>query len=141
MASNQAVIKVKPIFVLFIILFTMAGFIALIMTWNYQANKYIKLTPEMKIDTTEITGDEKFGVLRGAVFFDNGYFIDTSAKLVVNSCKRMDWKSNGPLFDLHSKPHEYTLTDLGLPYTVYKKANEDTLHVEKDGCVLKFLIQ
>lgn len=141
MVSTQRLIKIKPILVFLIILFVVLGFVIVVATWNSQAGKYIKLIPEMKIDPNYIIGDEKYGLLRGAVFYKKGHFIDTSAKLVENNCNYVNWQSNGPLIDLNTEPHKYTLDDLGLPYMVYKKANSDTLYVEKKGCLLKFLIQ
>lgn len=95
----------------------------------------------MKIDPTMIIGNEKHGALRGAVFYKKGYFIDTSAKLIENNCGFNSWESNGPIVDLNKDPHECTLDDLGLPYVVYKEANSDTLHIKKDGCILKFLLR
>ncbi len=94
----------------------------------------------MKIDSTLISGDENYGLLRGAVFFKSGYFIDTSARLIENNCGFNSWKSNGPVVDFNSLPHEYTLDDLGLPFVVYKDANNDTIFVKKSGCLLKFIL-
>ena len=131
----------KPVFVFFIIAFVVIGFITLVQLHNKQANKYIKLNSQMKIDSTRITGNEKYGMLRGAVFYKKEYFIGKSAKLIENNCEFNSWESNGPIIDLNSKPHDYTLGDLGLPYIVYKKANTDTLNVVKDGFNLKFLLQ
>ncbi|NJM14990.1 MAG: hypothetical protein HC896_06060 [Bacteroidales bacterium] len=141
MVKKQGVIKIKPTFVFLIIAFVAIGFIALVKLADKQAAKYVRLDYKMKIDTTKIVGNERYGALRGAIFFKKGYFIDTSAKLVENRCNYNKWVTNGPVIDLNSESHEYTLDDLGLPFIVYKKANSDTLNVVKDGCNLKFLIR
>ncbi|MDY0336147.1 MAG: hypothetical protein RBR47_14430 [Bacteroidales bacterium] len=114
-----------------IILFVFVGFIFLIILTNHQAGKYVKLNHQMRIDSTLITGNEKYGALRGAVFYKKEHFISTSAKLLSNPCNYDIWKSHGPLIDFNNEPHNYTLDDLRLPYIVFKASNNDTLFVEK----------
>lgn len=77
----------------------------------------------------------------GAVFYDRKKYINTSARLVGNDSLSKDiWKSNGPIIDFDDKPHEFTLDDLEMPYSLYKKKNSDTINVIKDGFELKFLM-
>lgn len=138
MTSNP--IKVKPIFLLFIIGFLVAGFIGLILLSKHQSSRYLEAGHNMEIDTTFISGDEGFGALRGAVFYKENYFVSSAAKLIENPCNYQDWKSDGPIIDFNSRPHVYSLDDLDLPYALFKKPDNDTLHVFKDGCELVFLL-
>lgn len=141
MVKGQNIIKAKPVYIFFIIAFLVIGFVALVYMHNRQANKYIRINSQVKIDSVMITGNENYGALRGAVFYKKGYFISTSAKLIENNCEFNSWESNGRIVDLNKDPHEYTLDDLGLPYVIYKDVNSDTLHIKKDGCILKFLLR
>lgn len=141
MVNTQKTIRLKPLYIFLLIALLILGFISLIHLENKRVNKYIKLNYQMKIDSTLISGDENYGLLRGAVFFKRGYFIGTSARLIENNCGFNSWKSNGPIVDFNKIPHEYTLDDLGLPFVVYKDANNDTIFVDKSGCLLKFILQ
>ncbi|MBN2612906.1 MAG: hypothetical protein JXB00_15225 [Bacteroidales bacterium] len=140
MVNKRELIKVHPFFSLLIITFLIIGFIILIMISNKQASNYVALSFEMKLDSIEISGDEKYGNLRGAIFFKKDYYIATSARFIGDDCDYNNWIYNGPNIDLNTKPHKYTLDDLGLPFLVYKMANNDTLQIIKNGCLIKFLI-
>ena len=118
-----------------------ALFFLLIIITNIQDKNIVVVNRETNVDSVEITGYEGYGSGRGGIFYKKDHCISTSAKLIENNCGFNSWKSNGPIIDLNNKPHEYTLDDLGLPYVVYKRANSDTLHIKKDGCVLKFLLR
>lgn len=140
MVIKNTIMKVKRKYILIIVFSLVFGFIGLILISNQQASHYIEACFDTEIDTIQITGYEKYGSLRGAVFYKKSMFVNTSALLIENPFNYNDWKSNGPIIDFNSEPHSYTLDDLGLPYTLAKKANSDTIYIEKDGHILKFLM-
>ena len=140
MVKSNTTIKIKPQYILLIVFFVVLGFVLMILISNHTAKKYLEASYVDQIDTTFITGHDYFGAFRAAVFFKKNTFISTDAILIENKSRYNKWKSNGPIIDFNSDPHSYTLGDLGLPYTIFKRANSDTLLVEKDGYTLKFLM-
>jgi hypothetical protein len=129
----KAVITIIIIFIIF--------FSVVIVIGNKKAGNYIEATLTTEISLTQITGNEGYSYLRGAVFYDRNSYINTSARLIGNDSLSKDiWKSNGPIIDFDATPHEFTLDDLEMPYLLYKKKNSDTINVIKDGFEIKFLI-
>ena len=51
-----------------------------------------------------------------------------------------DWSDRGILIDLNNEPHEYTLGDLEVPFTLSKEAGSDTIVINKGENTLKFLL-
>lgn len=87
-----------------------------------------------------VTGSEFFGVGRGGIAFTQDEYISGNAILVENKSEFMAWESNGPSIGFDTIPHEYTLSDLGFPFKIFKTPDSDTILVLKDGFVLKFLL-
>jgi hypothetical protein len=129
----KTVITIVVIFVIF--------FSVVIIIGNKKVENYAEATLTTEIPLTQIKGNEGYGYLRGAIFYDRNSYINTSARLIGNDSLSKDiWKSNGPMIDFDATPHEFTLDDLEMPYSLYKKKNSDTINVIKNGFELKFLI-
>ncbi len=141
MVNKREIIEIKPKFILLIITFMIIIFIVLIRRDNKRISTYIMVNHKMKIDSINITGNEiNYGLTRGAIFFKEVYYIKTSSKLVENKDNYNKWQYE-PIISFNPNPPEHRLFDLGFPFIIYKKANNDTLNVIKDGYNLKFLIQ
>ncbi|MEQ8715839.1 MAG: hypothetical protein RIC80_22690 [Cyclobacteriaceae bacterium] len=89
---------------------------------------------ERKIDSVRI--ENNLG--RGGFEYKEGHVINTDAILIFNPCDSNIWRSHGPLIDFDSVPHKYTFGDLACPFLMFKKAQNDTINVLKDGCLLQF---
>jgi len=87
---------------------------------------------EEEIPPTHITS---YGTsLRGAIAYKKKHIFSSSSGLVENKRKYKPIIENAII---QKRPEIF---DLDFPYTVSKKKNSDTLIVEKDGYILKFLI-
>ncbi len=127
---------VITIIIIFIIVFSVV-----IIIGNKKVKNYAEATLTTEISLTQITGNEGYGYLRGAIFYERNSYINTSVRLFGNDSLSKDiWKSNGPIIDFDASPHRFTLDDLEMPYSLYKKKNSDTINVIKDGFELKFLM-
>lgn len=135
-SHNKIIIVPKKVIVP-IIAIAFLMFITLIYIDTKVARNYKKADYKMKIEKALITGKEGYGSGRGVVFYKENHFISTSSKYISSNCNFDDWKG-GPLLKFNSEPYKYRLFDLRLPYSVFKKKNNDTLIVEKDSCTLKF---
>lgn len=136
--NRNGTIKLNPKIVISIIAFVVLGFLTLILISKYQVSKYFIANYETEITTVMVNGE--FGGGRGGIGYKKNHFISTSAILIENKAGYNKWENNGPIIDFNSEPHAYTLYDLALPYTISKNANSDTLIIEKEGHVLKFLM-
>lgn len=102
--------------------------------------KFKEATFETGIDTVLVTGNEFFGAGRGTIPYSSDNYIQSAARLIENKSGFSSWKSNGPVFDFDTIPHQYTLDDLRFPFKIHKKPASDTILVLKDGIVLKFFL-
>jgi hypothetical protein len=136
--NHNNTIKLSPKIAISIIVFVILGFLSMVLISKQKVSKYFIANFETKIVSTVVTGE--FGGGRGGIGYKKNHFISTSAILIENKSRYNKWKTNGPIIDLNSDPHSYTLDDLALPYTISKNAYSDTLFVEKEGNVLLFLM-
>jgi len=135
-------IKVPKYYNIIGITVVVVGFIAAIIHWNYIARDYKAVDPEAEIQPVLIDQQGRWGSLRASVFYKKNHFIP-SAILVAADCdesilEKFNIKKS-TLENSNHMPHEY-LSLLSLPYELSKKKYSDTIVVNKEGCVLKFLM-
>jgi hypothetical protein len=123
---------------LFFALVLMILFVFLLIKSKREANNYVELRINAKVDPIEIHSDNNYGSFRGAVSYKKDHFISTSAELIKNPCREIEWTTTGPIIDFDTIPNEYTLADLPLPYIVSKNANSPYLFVTKNNCEFVF---
>lgn len=126
--------------VIFILLFIILFFSFIFYYGNKEASRYVEANYEMEIVNTLVTESRGYGYLRGAIFYKKDTFIDGTSKLIGSSYESKIWKTNGPIIDFDTIPYKYVLSDLLIPYSIYKLKDNDTLHVSKSGFNLKFLM-
>lgn len=137
---RKRIFKIPVKTVVTIVILQVIFFVIVFLVGNQKASKYVKTEIKTQIPKVYVTGNENYGALRGAVFFSRDSFISTSATLI-GDIKNVDiWKSHGPIIDLDTIPHQYTLDDLALPYELSKDENCNTIIIKKDGYELKFLL-
>lgn len=147
--AKREYIKVSKYYYIVLGLMFLAGvvfiiFQEIIYTRNYRSAEY-----QTEIKPVIIKGTEGWGYLkssrvysRSVIFYKKDGFVD-DAILVSAGCahevlskfgiKKQTLTSNG------YEPRFY-LYDLKYPFQLSKKANSDTLIVNKESCLLKFLI-
>ncbi len=113
----------------------------IILIGNKVVTRYKQANIETEIDSKIILGNEKYGYLRGAVFYSKDKYVSASATLIGDSPASNIWKSAGPIIDFDNIPYRHTLNDLSFPYSLRKKERNDTILVQKDKYNLKFLMQ
>jgi hypothetical protein len=138
---KREIIKVPVRMLIIIIILIIIFFSMVILVGNRKMKNYVEATLSTEIPLTQITLHKGYGYLRGAVFYNENNYINTSARFIGgNAFDKNIWKSNGPIVDFDTIPYEYTLDDLEFPYYLYKRKNSDTINVIKDGSDLRFLI-
>ncbi len=126
----------KMVVLIFVIMMFLFGLLILHERNNAQKYKVADFTTY--IPETFVTG--KLGGLRGGLYYNDSCAISTSAKLIENKQGFKNWKSNDPYISFPGRTSDHLLNDLSFPYTISKEANSDTLLVQKNGYVLKFLL-
>lgn len=131
-------IELKPKTITIIIVLGLLLFISLILIEDYKISRLVFVEHKTAIDSILVKGE--FGILRGGIAYKERHIINTTGILIENNYGYNKWKSHGPIIDFDTIPYINRLSDLATPYTLFKKANSDTLFVEKDGYPLKFLL-
>jgi len=108
---------------------------ALIIIISKSQRDYAAVKYEEEIPPTYLTGDEDFASSRrGGIAYAAYRCFPISSSLVENN------GNYKPIIENAIIQKRPAIFDLDFPYTVSKKKNSDTLIVEKDGYILKFLI-
>lgn len=105
-------------------------------TKEYRIVKY-----EDAIAPISLNGTERFGYLRGSVFYSKNRFIGGDEVLIGARCKEnelMKFNINSKTLKTVSHDSFYRLSDINSPFIISKKANNDTIVVKKDDCIFYF---
>tara|TARA_B100000508_G_C11384956_1_gene240467 strand:+ start:86 stop:460 length:375 start_codon:yes stop_codon:yes gene_type:complete len=81
------------------------------------------------------------GVIGNAWCLNDSLLFTHVVGLINNPSNYNGWNHQKPLYDLNDLPHRYSIVDIEPPFTLSKKANTDTLLVQKDTFSLVFLMQ
>ena len=129
-------IKVIVLFASIVVLF----FAFAIFLENKRVKKYTEANFKTYIARTLVSVENECWSSRGTLFYRTNHSISMSCLLIENDNGFSNWLHNGPVIDFDTIPHKYTIGDLGFPYYIFKKANNDTIIVEKEEYILKFLM-
>jgi hypothetical protein len=77
---------------------------------------------------------------RGAIRVDDTMLINSRSYLVYHQTGFDMSLFSKPIVYVGNKPNIYKLGDLSIPYQISKFPNSDTIFVNKDGWVLKFIL-
>ena len=138
--AHRFLIKVPNKLIVIILIFMISTITLIILIGNKVVTKYKQANIETEIDSKIIFGNEKYGYLRGAVFYSKNKYVSASATLIGDNPTSNIWKSAGPIKDFDDIPYRHTLNDLSFPYSLKKKEKNDTIFVQKDKYKLKFLM-
>lgn len=94
---ERDIIRIPGYLIATIIVIVVLLFVTIILIGNKKAENYIRATYSTEILNVVITGNERYGYLRGAVFYKTDHYVATSAKFVGKSFRSDIWKSHGPL--------------------------------------------
>jgi hypothetical protein len=127
-------------FLIFFLTVIVGGFVFSIIYSKWRSKNYKAVTATEKIDTINLTGDEKYGYLRGAVFYKPNRFISEAILLDVDCNNETAYEKNDsdPNTLKHmAYPSPYYLSDLSRPFILYK-STDSIINIRKQGCLMRF---
>ena len=102
----------------------------------------VEISYQQKVLPCFLDGKEDYGDLRDVIYLNDSVYVSSYCELTgSNPYPSMKiWDIHKPIIDLDTTRVPLQLGDLKYPYTISKKANSDTLIVEKNKYILKFLM-
>ncbi|MDY0336146.1 MAG: hypothetical protein RBR47_14425 [Bacteroidales bacterium] len=89
------------------------------------------VSKETEVQITKI----RFSQSRGGIFINDTLVIHSYSKLITGDLSTEDWSLESP-----PKNYVFSLGDLKVPYMLRKAKDSDTILVEKNRTIYKFLL-